>query len=319
MKVHLQPVALLLGTLVLGGCAAGHGGRSTLSGRFVKPGAPTADYGGPKLTAPKESLSDYMEKIRHLSARPVRRDTFGATIESQDPRLASALLAETILPTAENHVAVAREYRRLGLLDMAYPRLNRAIQRDNRYAEAHEEMARIWRDWNLPAQALSSAYRAVYIDPRSASARNTLGTVFDALGRRDDARRSYEYAAELDPSASWALNNLCYSEFRSGHFPEARARCEAALQLAPKMAAAHNNLALTYAAIGDLDAARKEFLAAGDLASASFNLGIVHLAERDYLAAATAFEEAIAAREAFTAAKERARDARLRALAGTDE
>jgi len=254
-----------------------------------------------------------------LTSRPVRRDTFGATIESQDPRLASALLAETILPTAENHVAVAREYRRLGLLDMAYARLNRAIQRDNRYAEAHEEMARIWRDWGLAAQALGSAYRAVYLEPRSASARNTLGTIFDALDKRDDARRSYEYAIALDPSASWALNNLCYSEFRSGHFREARARCEAAVQLAPKMAAAHNNLALTYAAMGDLDTARKEFLAAGDLASASFNLGIVHLAERDYLAAASAFEEAIAAREAYTAAKERARDARLRALAGTDE
>jgi Flp pilus assembly protein TadD len=318
VKGHLQPVALLLGTLVLSGCAAGHGGRS-LTGRFINPGTPAADYVGPKPVVPKESLSDYMEKIRHLSSRPVRRDQFGPTIETQDPRLAAALLAETILPTAESHVGVAREYRRLGLLDMAYARLNRAIQRDGRFAEAHEELARIWRDWGLPAQALGSAYRAVYIAPRSASARNTLGTIFDALGKREDARRSYEEAVRLDPTASWALNNLCYSEFRSGHFREARARCEEAVRLAPAMAAAHNNLALTYAAMGDLDTARQEFLAAGDLASASFNLGIVHLAERDYPAAAAAFEDAIKARSAFTAAKQRAHDARLRALTGTDE
>lgn len=315
VKAHLQPAAYLLGALVLSGCAAGHGG--TLAGRFIRPGTPAMDYGGPKVAAP-ESLSDYMQKIRHLSARPARQGTFGTTVESLDPRLAAAILGETILPTAESHLRVAQEYRRLGLLDSAYARLNRAIRSNPRLAEAHEEMARIWRDWGLPGQALGAAYRAVYSEPRSASARNTLGTIFDALGRSDDARREYERAVALDPTAWWAFNNLCYSQFRAGHFADARARCEEALRLEPAMAAAHNNLALTYAALGDLDRARAEFLAAGDLATASFNLGIVHLAERDYAAAAAAFEQAIKSRAAYTAAKQRAHEARVRAVAGTD-
>lgn len=275
------------------------------------------DYGGPRAV-PSESLSDYMTKVRHLSARPARQGTFGATVESSDPRLAAALLFETLQPTAESYRLVALEYRRLGLLDSAYARLNRAAQKEPRNAEVQEDLARIWRDWGLPDQGLGAAYRAVYYTPGSASARNTLGTIFDALGRSEEAHRAYEQAVSLDPTAAWALNNLCYSEFRFGHLREARARCAEAVRLEPTLAAAHNNLALTYAAAGDLDRARSEFLAAGDLASAEYNLGIVHLAERDYASAAASFEEAIKARSTYTAAKERAHTARVRALTGTE-
>jgi Flp pilus assembly protein TadD len=274
------------------------------------------DYGGPRPVT-SESLSDYMTKVRHLSARPARQGTFGGTVESSDRRLAAALLFETLQPTAESHRLVAQEYRRLGLLDSAYKRLNRAAQKEPRNAEVQEDLARVWRDWGLPDQGLGAAYRAVYHNPGSASARNTLGTILDALGRADEARRAYELAVSLDPTAAWAFNNLCYSEFRLGHLREARARCDEAVRLEPTLAAAHNNLALTYAAAGDLDRARLEFLAAGDLASAQYNLGIVHLAEHDYVSAAVSFEEAIKSRSTYTAAKEQAHAARERAMAGT--
>jgi len=275
------------------------------------------DYGGPRPVT-SESLSDYMTKMRHLSARPARQGTFGPSIESSDRRLAAAVLFETLQPTAESHRQVAQEYRRLGLLDAAYARLNRAVQKEPRNAEVQEDLARVWRDWGLPGQGLGAAYRAVYHNPGSASARNTLGTILDALGRSEEARRAYEHAVSLDPTAAWAFNNLCYSEFRVGHLREARARCDEAVRLEPTLAAAHNNLALTYAAAGDLDRAREEFLAGGDSASAHYNLGIVHLAERDYALAVAAFEEAINARSTYTAAKERAHTARVHALTGTE-
>lgn len=314
MRNHLQPVALALGTLVLSGCAAGQS--RTLAGRFVRPGTPVMDYGGPRVAA-LESLSDHMTKVRHLSARPARQGTFGATVESSDRQLAAALLVETIQPTAENHRRVAQEYRRLGLLDSAYKRLNRAAQKEPRNAAVQQDLARVWRDWGLPEQGLGAAYRAVHGDPGLASARNTLGTILDALGRFQEARRAYEDAIVLDPAAAWAFNNLCYSEFRLGRLREARARCEQAVRLEPTLAAAHNNLALTYAAAGDLDRARQEFLAAGDVAAAHYNLGIVHLAEHDYVSAAASFEEAIKSRSTYTAAKEQAHAARERAMAGS--
>jgi tetratricopeptide (TPR) repeat protein len=275
------------------------------------------DYGGPRL-AQADSLSDHMTKVRHLAARPARQGTFGPTVENSDRQLAAALLFETIQPTAESHRRVAQEYRRLGLLDSAYKRLNRAVQKEPGNAAIHEDLARIWRDWGLPDQGLGAAYRAVHLDSASASAQNTLGTILDALGQVQEARRAYEHAIALDPKAAWAFNNLCYSEFRAGHLREARARCAEALRLEPTMTAAHNNLALTYAAAGDLERALVEFRAAGDPAAAQYNLGIVHLAERDYASAAIAFEEAIKSRSTFAAAKEQAHTARVRSLPGTE-
>jgi tetratricopeptide (TPR) repeat protein len=312
----LGPIALMLGVLLLSGCATGHGG--SLTARFVRPGEPAMDFGGPPV-ATSDSLQDHIRKVRHVSAaaKP-RRSAFGATVEGSDRRLAAALLVEAVLPTAENHLRVAEEYRRLGVFDSAHARLNRAVQQEPHMAEAHEGLARIWRDWGLPGQALGAAYRAAYYDRRSASAQNTLGTILDALGRFGEARHAYQRALSLDPTAAWALNNLCYVEFQLGRLNEARSQCEAALRLAPNLVAAHNNLALTYAAAGDLERARQEFLAAGDSAAAEYNLGIVHLAEREYGSAADAFEQAIKARPTFTEAKARAHAARLRVLTGSD-
>ena len=123
-------------------------------------------------------------------------------------------------------------------------------------------------------------------------------------------------ALAMEPDAAWAQNNVCDVEFRMGRLEEARTRCQTALALAPGFKAAHNNLALVLAASGDLDGARREFLAGGDVASASYNLGIVHLAGREYASAADAFEEAIRQRPGYTAAKARAHAARLRLLIG---
>ena len=273
--------------------------------------------GSPVATS--DSLQHHIRQVRQLSAaaKP-RQSTFGATVEGSDPRLAAALLAEAILPTPDRHLRVAEEYHRLGVLDSAHARLTRAVQKAPRLARAHDHLARVWRDWGLPGLGLGSAYRAIDSDRRSASAHNTLGTIFDALGRLGEARQAYARAYSLDPTAAWALNNLCYVEFRLGRLNEARSHCEAALRLAPRLVAARNNLALTYAAAGDLDRARHEFLAVGDAAAAQYNLGIIHLAAREYLSAAMAFEQAIEARPAFAAAKARAHAARLHVLTGSD-
>ena len=212
------------------------------------------NFGGPPV-ATSDSLQEYIGKVRNVSvATTPRQRSFGATIESSDPRLAAALLVEAVLPTADSHLRVAEEYRRLGILDSAHARLNRAVEKEPRLAEAHEVLARFWRDWGMPERGLGAAYRAVSYDPRSASAQNTLGTMLDALGRLGDARRAYERALQLDPTAAWALNNLCYVEFRLGPVGRGATRCEAALAAcADVSSAAHNNLALTLAAAGDLD------------------------------------------------------------------
>lgn len=315
MRAHRRLVALLLSTFLLGSCAASHSG--SFSGRFIQPGEPVVDVGGPPIATGESSRAERLEAQQPTAGARLRQSTsLGASVEDSDARLSSALLAEAAMPTPANHLRVALEYRRLGILDACADRLSLALQKAPRMAAAHETLARLWRDWGLSDLGLGSAYRAIYHAPKSASAQNTLGTILADLGRVDDARIAYERALSLDPTAAWALNNLCALELRVGHLDEARARCQAALRVTPTLVAAHNNLALALAASGDLDGARRQFLAAGNVAAANYNFGIVLLAERDYSSAADAFEEAIRARPSFTAAKARAHAARLRLLIG---
>jgi len=304
----MRAVALALGAFIASGCATGAG--TSFTAKFVKQGKPALDVGGPTLatTAP---LQDHMRMIRHLSARPIMKESAGAKAESVDLRLASVLHLAAANPSAENHLRVAREYLRLGILDTAYSSANRALLQKPRFAEAHEVLAQIWRDWGFPGLGIGHASRATYFDPASASAANTLGTLLDALGQPAEARRAFARAVALDTSAPWALNNLCFVELRLGRLIEARSHCEAALDLDPAMTAAGNNLALTFVASGDAAAAGQAFRAAGNPARAAYNRGIVHMASREYTRAAEAFEEAIAVRPAFAAAKARAHEARM--------
>jgi len=244
-----------------------------------------------------------------LGVRPVQN--VGLSVEEVDPRLSAALLYETVAPTAANHLRVAAEYRRLGILDLSARHIDQAIAVEPRLGKAHEALAQLWRDWGYPDVGLGAAYRAVFFAPKSASAENTLGTLLSALGQADEARHAYERALEKDPRAAWVLNNLCDLERRAGRLDAAADQCRAAIALDPDFKVAHNNLGLTLAALGDLPRAYVEFLAAGDEAAASYNMGLVHMADGDYITAAEAFEAAIKLRPTFTAAKKRAHALRL--------
>ena len=308
MRLACGPAAILLGGLLLGGCASGQA--TSLSGRLIRPGQPTVDLGGPPM-------AEDSEQVRQLAGGGApRSSTFGTTIESTDPRLAAALLLEAGAPTAENHIRVADEYRRLGVSDAAFRRLTLALKKNPRMAEAHAAVARAWRDWGLPDRGLSAAYRAVFFGKESASIQNTLGTVLDALGELEGARDAYQRALAINPTAPWALNNLCYLEFRLGRLAEARTMCEESLQQSPDFSAARTNLAMIFAASGDLSRARAELLRSGDEATGHYNVGMLFLGRGDYAAAAEAFEEAIKVRPSFAAAKTRAHAARLRLMTG---
>ncbi len=295
---HLGASVALAVTL-LSGCATRHSHTPQLP-------SPTTDA-APPGTAP-ESLSEYMQKIRHLSvnARPLSRNESAETLETRDPAIAAALLLVSSQPTAERYVDLAERYRERGVLDAAYRNFNRAIALDPRDAGAYEGLARVWRDWGLPALALGDAHRAAYYAPQSASARNTYGTVMQALGRYDYARAAYELASRLEPQAAYAVNNLCYLAFIEGRLDAAVETCRKALEIDPTMTAAHNNLALAFAATGRIDLARAEFVEAGDRASALYNSGIVYLAAGDSRSALDAFDEASKARPTFRLARERA-------------
>jgi tetratricopeptide (TPR) repeat protein len=289
-------VVSLATLLVSAGCAA-RGTRSAHAG--TAPGQP--DW-------PQPSLESQIARTRAVSAQvKPRTGVMTQTVEAWDPRLSSALLALAIGPTAERHRTVAVEYRRLGILDMAYSNFTQAVGLDPRDAAAHEGLARIWRDWGFPHLGVADALKAVRLAPTSASAANTYGTLLAAVGQLDAARTWYERALALDAGASYALNNLCYTAVMQR--VEAVGVCERAVEADPTSRIGRNNLGLAYAARGDLVKARTEFAQAGPTAS-YYNMGMVHMGQGHYREAAADFQRASRENPHLTLAAARARQSR---------
>jgi tetratricopeptide (TPR) repeat protein len=172
----IVPPVMLLAAVLCAGCAAHRSSRH-------------------QDTLQADSLEQYVAKIRELTARarpaaPKPRPT----LESQDRKLAAALLLAATAPGAESLRSVGDEYRRVGVLDMAFRYYNRALRADPADAAAYDGLARIWRDWGFPALGLGDASRAVYYARTSGVSYNTLGTVMQALGNRRGARAAYEQA-----------------------------------------------------------------------------------------------------------------------------
>jgi len=299
-----KSAAILATALVAGGCAM-HAPRE------IVPPPPGGTFATSTSGVSTRDLSEYMEKVRHLSTAmrpPVPQHV--PTMEERDPELAAELRSLASAPSADAQCRIAERYRQRGILDAAYEHFSQALALDSRSAAAYEGLARVWRDWGLPHLGLADAHRATYYAPQSAAAQNTYGTLLQALGKYHEARAAYELATWLDPQAAYAANNLCYLSFLEGRTDAAIQRCTAALKLDPSLLAARNNLALAFAAAGKLDLARKEFLDAGDRASGLYNLGIVYLAAGDRPRALAAFDEASRTRVTFALARERANQIR---------
>lgn len=237
----------------------------------------------------------------------------GERIELNDTALARALKTLDESPTSDAYRRVAVEYRRLQVFDRADEYYRDAIKADPKNAAAFDGLARTWRDWGLPRHGLSHAYTAVYLAPDWAAAQNTLGTMLFVLGNNREARRRFERAISLDPGAAYALNNLCYLSYTEGDEGRAVAECTEALDRQPTLTAARNNLALVHAASGRMALSEREFLAAGTRGIGFYNLGIVHMARRDYPKAAAAFDTAFRERPSLWEANVRATEARTRA------
>ena len=278
--------ALLLSATLTTGCGSLHAARATA----MPPTAP------PEKAPPSNAM--------------------GATLEAQDGRLAAALLAVAAVPRAETYRHLAREYRRLGVLDKAHEHFSNAVAADPTDAASYDALARIWRDWGFAHLGLADAHRAVHHAPQSAAAANTLGTLLQATGQFQEAERWYARAVHLDSGAWYAHNNLCYVAVLMRDAGAVNT-CHAAVAAAPgvKAKVAQNNLALAHVAAGDRAGAKTWFRRAGEPAAASYNYGIAMMATGSYTEATAAFEEALRADPQFTMAAMRARQARLAARA----
>jgi tetratricopeptide (TPR) repeat protein len=240
--------------------------------------------------------------------RPITTSTL-ESVETWDAGVHEALAALALAPSAEQHIRVAAEYRRLRIFDKALEHLTAASRFESTRGAAYDALARLWRDAGHPSVALGHAHRAVAQAPAAATY-NTLGTILTALGWLDAGRDAFSRAVALDPDAAYAWSNLCYTHFLDVEFDRAVEACSTALTLDPALAAARNNLALAHAGAGRLDRAAVEFGRAGDPADSRYNMGLVYLALRQFERAAEEFDAALTLRPSFDGAGLRAKQAR---------
>jgi tetratricopeptide (TPR) repeat protein len=107
--------------------------------------------------------------------------------------------------------------------------------------------------------AIARYETAVRIAPNFAMGHNNLANALAESGRLPDALAHYETALRLEPSYAEGHNNFAVALARSARFPEAIQHFETALRLRPDYPSAHENLGKVYLALGDNDAAEREF------------------------------------------------------------
>jgi tetratricopeptide (TPR) repeat protein len=300
---------------VASGCAARP---SSLHNRFVKPGEPATSFDVEPVKPKADGLGEYASRLRTLQANARTNLTLGATLESRDARVASAIVRLRMDPSARSHDLLADAYRQAGVTDYAYKHWRLALQLDACDSRAWEGLARLWRDWGSPALALGDAHRAIHCKAHSSSAYNTLGTILEALGQRQQARRAFEVALKLDAQAGFALNNLCYLALQDGDGPGAQETCARALVTDSTMAAAQTNLALAYALQGRMSNAEARLLDHADPATGLYNVGVLRMSVNQYGEAATAFDQAASARPSLAEAARRAVQARTKLAASKE-
>ena len=282
------------------------------------------DTSTPRI-APPDSISDYIRRVREISARVAvahpgaadRRqagDSAAAPrlLESSDPALAAALARVGADPSAASHVAAADVYLQRGIEDRAFDHYTKASRLDPKNGRAYEGLARIWRQWGLPHLALGDAHRGVHYAPRSAAARNTLGMVMEALGLLDAAAENYRRATELDANAAYAFNNLCYVALQQKQRVRAEGWCRAALRLEPGLPSARNNLALVLGATATASEIHAAIGPGGGPGERELAAGLALLANARPAEAAAVLEEAVAMNPALGDRAARARAAATR-------
>jgi tetratricopeptide (TPR) repeat protein len=225
--------------LLVLGCATHR--PSTLSDTFIRRGKPSIDLGGP---APSASTEAYVAQLRKLAieARPRPKSIVPEVAEARDAALRERLAALHAAPTAEHYLAVAQEYRRLGILDAAYSHLSTAIRLNPKDPAPYDLRARVWRAWGLPQLGLRDARKAVELAPQSASAWNTLGLLLEGSGNLSQGTKAYLRAATLDGDAVYVWSNLCRTWTDQSDVPSAVQACRRALAIDPTLQAASLNL-----------------------------------------------------------------------------
>jgi Flp pilus assembly protein TadD len=164
--------------------------------------------------------------------------------------------------------------------------------------------ARALRAAGLLDDAAVLLQRVVDAEPRNGEAWRELGVLRMDAGAVGEAVRAFEAATRSDPRSAAAWNNLGFARLSAGDAPGAVEALRAALERDPSDRRTRNNLGFALVAAGQTAEALRAFTAAGDAASAQYNLGVALELRGDPVAARAAYTESLRLRPADRRAAE---------------
>jgi tetratricopeptide (TPR) repeat protein len=144
------------------------------------------------------------------------------------------------------------EAARVGDVDTALARFEKAAELDPELAPAHAALAGIYLDRDEHQKAVEAAEAALGIDPDLVEVQKIRYEGYRRMGQEEKAKEVFAEMAESDPEG---LAETLYENgrraFDAGNAEQARVAFEQALQADPDYARAHYMLGLVYVNLGD--------------------------------------------------------------------
>ncbi len=139
--------------------------------------------------------------------------------------------------------------------------LDSGIPKDGELADIHIQYGKALRERNELAKAVESFTAAIAAKPL-AEAYSQRGTVYYDMSKWDRAIADYTDALRLNPKHGESFNNRAWTYYRTGRVAEALADADAAVRLLGKEAYVWDTRGHINAALGNRDAAIRDFRAA---------------------------------------------------------
>ena len=136
-------------------------------------------------------------------------------------------------------------YLRNGQLDLAWERLNAALQADPNYATAHNGMALVYGRLNEPQKAEEHFKRAIALNPSDSAAQTNYGAFLCQHGRIDEGETHFMKAVAnpLYTKPAMAYSNAGLCKLRVDDLEGAHIYFRAALRADPRFPVALENMA----------------------------------------------------------------------------
>ncbi len=154
---------------------------------------------------------------------------------------------------AEAHLYIGNIQARQGRSAAAADAYERAIQVDPQFVEAYNNLGTMYANLDRAEDAMDAYRTALSLNDRFYDARTNLGLLYAEAGRLDDAIAEYMAVIRAEAGIAEVHNNLGMAYLAQGRHEEARTQFQKAVALRDDFAEAYNNLALSYSRDAVLD------------------------------------------------------------------